>query len=355
MKKVLMVTTLIVGLSTGLSVPHVVAAAETDQSVNQKSTKQSWQGALKAQVALVEAKVSLLQAHSELWLANNREAALRSLSEADASLDQAWKSANQMTRIRITALKLEVSQAKELLREEGQGAEVALQAIADQSESALSAALAHAQTQGAFLRGEGASHYALIQAKAAMLKARIELEIEQSPNQAEHALKEAENAFQQARNTASTSTVENITKLQKQALAAQLTIGAKTGDAKADITALIIATDIQIKTYEKQLQESDEVKRLKKRYAHFEAQAALLKANLAAKADASGQQVVAYLNESIAWYDSLKVDASRRSENALAKMSNRIEETKQAMVRKDKQARAKLNALLKQAAELVKD
>ena len=55
--------------------------------------------------------------------------------------------------------------------------------------------------------------------------------------------------------------------------------------------------------YGKTIQESEEVKLLKKRYGQLEAEAALLKANLAAKSDAAGEQVAAYLDESSAWYD----------------------------------------------------
>jgi hypothetical protein len=67
---------------------------------------------------------------------------------------------------------------------------------------------------------------------------------------------------------------------------------------------------------EKTIQESDEVKLLKKRYGQLEAQVALLKAKLAAKSDATGEQ---------------------------------------AVERKDKQARTKLANLLERAVAMIRD
>ena len=355
MKKVITTTVLFLGLSAGLSAPPVMAAQQPDTQTVEKSAQQSWQDALKTQVALAKAKVSLLQARSELWVAKNKGAALQSLDEARASLDEDWQSAGQMTRARITALKLDIDQAKKRLKEKGQGAEAELKAISNRSESALNAALAQAQTKSSVLKDEAASRYALVQAKAAMLKARIALEIDQSPGKAAQALQEANNALQRAKETASTATVEQITKLHKQAQVAQQAVGQQLGSAKADIVALVTATDARILAYEKRLKDSEEAKLLKKRYAQLEAHAALLKANLATKADVTGEQATAYLNESKAWYDSVKAEASNRGEKELAEMSVRIEEAKQAVARKDKQVRAKLSALLEQAAEMLKD
>jgi len=69
----------------------------------------------------------------------------------------------------------------------------------------------------------------------------------------------------------------------------------------------------------------------------------------------TGEQATAYLNESKAWYESVKAEASNRGEKELAEMSQRIEEAKQAVARKDEQVRAKLSALLDQAAKMAKD
>ncbi len=355
MKKAFATTFLILSLGAGLPASQVLAAPETGSQASQENAEQGWQEALKTQVALAKAKVSLLQARSELWLEQNNAAALHSLDEARANLDEGWRSADQVTRSRITELKLQVDQTSKLLREKGQEAEVELRIIADRSELALNAAMAQVQARSAALRDEAATRYALVQTKAAALKARIALEIDKSPERAQQDLQNAENYLQQAKASASKATAEQIAQLQNQAQTAQQAVREEADMAKSHISALVVSTEEHIQAYGKTIQESEEAKLLKKHYGNLEAKAALLKANLAAKTDATGKQAAAYLDESRAWYDSLKSQASQRWHKELTDMSARIDETKQAVERKDKQARAKLAELLERAAAMLKD
>jgi len=304
---------------------------------------------------LSKARVSLLQARTKLWLEQSKAAALHSLDEARTNLDEGWRSADQVTRARITELKLQVDQTRKLVKEKGQEAEVELQVLSDRSELALNAALTQTQIRSAALKEEAVTRYALVQVKAAALKARIALEIDKSPEKAQQALQDAENYLQQAKASASKATVEQVAQLQDKVQAAQQAVREKTNDAKTRVSDVVVSTEEHLQAYGKTIQESDEVKLLMKRYGQLEAQAALLKANLAAKTDATGKQAVAYLDESRAWYDSLKSQTSQSWNKELADMSARIDEAKQAVERKDKQARAKLADLLDQAAAMLKD
>jgi hypothetical protein len=337
MKKIVTTTFLILSLGAGLPASQVLAAPETESQTSQEN-EQGWREALKTQVALAKAKVSLLQAHSDLWLEQNKAAALHSLDEARANLDEAMRSADQVTGARITELKLQV-----------------LHAMAERSDSALNAALVQTQARSAALKDEAATRYALVQAKAAVLKARIALEIDKSPERAQQALQDAENYLQQAKASASKATAEQIAQLQGKAQAAQQAVREEADMAKSRISALVTSTEEHIQAYGKTILESEEAKLLKKRYGQLEAKAALLKANLAAKTDATGKQAAAYLDESMAWYDSLKSQASQSWDKELTEMSARIDEAKQAVERKDKQARAKLAELLERAAAMLKD
>ncbi|MEA2078410.1 MAG: hypothetical protein U9P00_00855 [Pseudomonadota bacterium] len=355
MKKAIITTFVILSLGVGLPASQVLAAPESGAQASQENAEQGWLEALKTQVALAKAKVSLLQARAELWLEQNQAAALQSLDETRANLDEGWRSADQVTRARITELKLQVDQASKLLREKAQEADVELHAMADRSESALNAALAQVQARSAALRDEAATRYGLVQAKAAALEARIALEIDKSPERAQQALQDAENYLQQAKASASKATAEKIAQLQDKVQAAKQAVREEADMAKSRIGALVMSTEERIQAYGKTIQESEEAKLLMKRYGQLEAKAALLKANLAAKTDATGKQTVAYLDESKAWYDSLKSQASRRWHKELTDMTARVDEAKQAVERKDKQARAKLAELLERAAAMLKD
>ena len=355
MKKTVIAIFLILSVGVSLPASQVLAVSETESQTSQEKGEQSWREALETQVELAKAKVSLLQARSDLWLEQNSEKAQRSLDNANASLDNAWQSADQVTRASISELNLQIGRANKLLQEKGKGAEDELLLIADRSESALNGALAQVQARSSALKDEAASSYALLQAKAAALQARIALEIHQSPEKAKQALQDAENYLQQAKASASKATAEQIALLQDKAQTAQQAVREKADKANSSINNLVIATEKQIQSYEKTIEESDEAKLLQKRYGQLEAKAALLKANLAAKTDATGKQVEAYLNESKAWYDSLKSQASQRYDKELTDMSTRIDDAKEAVKRKDKQARTKLANLLEQAAQMLKD
>ena len=355
MKKAITIIFLMLVLGVGLPVTQVPAASQSGDQTTLENAEQGWHEALKTQVALARAKVSMLQARTELWLEQNKAAALHSLDEARANLDEAMRSADQVTRARIAELKLQVDHAGKLLQEKGQEAEDELHQLADRSESALNAALAQVQTRSAALKAEAATRYALIQTKTAALEARIALEIDKSPERAQQALQDAGNYLKQAKDSADKATAEQIARLQDKVQAAQQAVREEADKAKSRISALVISTEEHIQSYGKTIQESEEAKLLQKRYGQLEAKAALLKANLAAKTDATGKQTAAYLDESRAWYDSLKSQTSQHLDKELTDMSARIDEAKQAVERKDKQARAKLAELLEQAAAMLKD
>lgn len=353
MKKAVTIIFLILNLCLGLPVSQ--AAIETEAQTSQENTEQRWLDAIKTQAALANAKVLLLRAHTELWLQQNEEAALHSLDEARTNLDKGWSSADRVTRTRITELKLQVDRASKLVKEKGQEAEVELSVIANRSESALNAALAQSQIRSAALKDETVTRYALVQAKAAVLMAQVAFEIDKSPERAQQALQDAKNYLQQAKVSANKATAEQIDQLQDKARIAQQAVPKEAGDAKSRISALVMSTEEHIEAYGKTIQESEEVKLLKTRYGQLEAKAALLKANLAVKTDATGKQAAAYLDESKVWYDSLKSLTSKRWDKEITEMSTLIDEAKQVVQHKDKQARAKLTELLERATVLFKD
>ena len=158
MIKLITTTLLTLTLSAGLlPASQVLAAAETGAQAHQEKADQGLGEAIKTQFALSKARVSLLQARADLWLEQNKAAALHSLDEARTNLDEGWRSADQVTRARITELKLQVDQTNKLVIEKGQKAELELQALSDRSESALNAALAQTQARSAALKEEAAT------------------------------------------------------------------------------------------------------------------------------------------------------------------------------------------------------
>ncbi len=356
MRKILTTTLLATSISLGLGMPatQVFASPENAPQLSQKNAEKGLQDALKTQVALAKAKVSLLEARTEFWLEKKSDKALKSLDKARANLDEGWQSANDVTRARITQLKLQVEKASKLLKEKSQDAEAELLIIADRSEASLNSALTQVQTKTTDLKGEMATRYALVQANASTLKARIALEVEQSPEKAKQALQETRDYLQQAKAGVSKVSAEKLSQLQAKTEEAQKAVSEKASDAKARVSDLVVSTEEHIQTYGKAIQESEEAMLLKKRYGQLEAKVALMKAKLAEEGNATEEQVTAYLDESKAWYNSLNSKTKEGWNKEIANITARINEAKQAVKSKDKQARSKLADLLEQAAMMIK-
>ena len=140
MKKATIITLLVFGLVIGFSVPMLLAVEQTSRPKSEKRVEKEWYQALKTQVALAKAKVSLLKARSALWIDKNKEASLRSLEEAKTYLNEAYKSADRSTRARIAVLKTQVETVKSAVHEKGQQAGSKIADLADRSDAALNTA-----------------------------------------------------------------------------------------------------------------------------------------------------------------------------------------------------------------------
>ena len=340
-------------LIIGLAVPAVFSAEQTGQSKDREAAEIEWQQALKSQVALARAKVNLLKARTEFWLEKNSEAALQSLEDAKTNLRQAYGTADTVTRRRISDIEEQIKSTETALRTKSDQAYSKLTELVDRSESTLNTAIAETQTKATALKKETSTRMALVQARAAALKARIALEIEQSPEKARQALEEAQEYLAEAKASASKRTAEGIAQLELDAQAAKQAVTEGVSEAKDKTNALVVHTEEQLQAYGKQVTESEEAMLLKKRYAELEAQAALLKAQLAASADATREQAQSYLDEAKAWYVRAQNQAGETARLELQKMNKRIDDTKVALKEGEKQAGKRLSDLLKWAAERV--
>jgi len=193
----------------------------------------------------------------------------------------------------------------------------------------------------------------LFQAHAEFLKAQVALEIKQSPDNAAEALDKAAFYLMRVKESAGNLKAKQLAKLHKQVKDAQLLVQDNSLKARSKIRQLVASTESQIATYEQRLVETDEAQKIMQHYVQLEAQAALLKARLAIKADSTGQQTIAYLNESKTWYESLKVKAVNQGSKELVNMSAQIDDAKQAVKNKDQEVRAKLSKLLDDAAKFI--
>jgi len=349
MKKAIVAALLAFGLIAGVSVPVVFATEQMTQTKN----GEGFEKALKTQVTLARTRVALLKAHSDLWLNSNKEAALRSLEAAKTYLYESYQDADLSTQRQITGLKRQVEDAKRAVRKKGQKASSELAGLVDRSEAALNLAVAETHTRASAVEESASTHLALVQAKASVLKAKIALELEQSPERAKQALAEAEAYLAEAKAGASQSAVRKISELENEA---RIVRGSVAGDVKkvrGKLDALIAHTGETLDSYGTRIRESEEIDLLRKRYAQLEAQAALMKARIAAEKEETYEQAQAYLEDARTWYAISKSRAKKAGLHRLEEMDKGIDAAKTTLKEKGRQARKRLSDLLMQAADMI--
>lgn len=103
---------------------------------------------------------------------------------------------------------------------------------------------------------------------------------------------------------------------------------------------------------------SEEFALLKKRYAQLQAQAAILRANLAARYGGRYEEIKENLEEAKNWYSRTRSKTEAvvdQADQKRAHLDERLREAAEAIARKERQIRNILSELLKAAAELVRE
>ena len=194
----------------------------------------------------------------------------------------------------------------------------------------------------------------LAQAKVAALRAQIALEIEKSPARAKQALDDSLAALAKAKDNARDAADERIDALRADVKAAQNAIANAPATASKKVDDAVDATQTRIAEYGQIVADTDEAKVLKRRYAQLQAQAALMKAQLAEKADQTGEQARSYLDKAKAWYGDAKTNASKKWQDTLSATTDRIDAAKKTVGTKGDQASEAISNLAKKAGDLVR-
>ena len=194
----------------------------------------------------------------------------------------------------------------------------------------------------------------LAQAKTALLRAQIALEIEQSPDRARQALEDAQSWVAKARESAITEAETQLQVMSDDIASAREAIAEMPGEASAMIEALTVTTEARLLEYNQVILDTDEAKLLRMRYTQAEAHAALLQAQLAEKMDATGELAAAYLDKAQAFYQSTKEGASEVWQDVLSEISEDIDAAKGLIAEKPGEAAAAITNLAERAARIVR-
>ena len=348
------ITLLVFALVISASVPVVFATEQAPQNKKGTSVEKNWKQALKTQVALAKTRVALLEARSELWLDNNRDASLRSLEEAGNYLKEAYQGADTITQKRIADLRKDIEMSKNAVRKKGKKAVSQLAALSSKSEAALNTAVAETQARASDMKKDTITHLALVRVKAAALEAKIALELEKSPEKAGQAMADVEKYLTDAKASTSEYTAGKISELENEARVTKKAVSGNLKEAGEKLDDLITHIGNQLQEYGTRTKESEEANLLCRRYAQIKAQAALLKAQLAASTKVTIDESRGYLEEAKVWYGRAQAQGEETIDKTITDMGKRIDKVKIMLKQKGKDARHKLSELLINASEIVK-
>lgn len=194
----------------------------------------------------------------------------------------------------------------------------------------------------------------LAQARAALLRARLDLEAEEASEWASGALADAQARIMKARETATKKVDRQLQSLAADVQEVRATLAATPAVARERLDGLISETEAHLQEMRQATLETEEAQRLQRRYAQIEAQAALLRAQLAELSDETGETVAAHLDDALAWYRSTREGASEEWQSGLTEITGAIEAAQRKIAEDREQAAAAISALAERAADIVK-
>jgi uncharacterized coiled-coil protein SlyX len=106
------------------------------------------------------------------------------------------------------------------------------------------------------------------------------------------------------------------------------------------------------------IRNSEEATLLKRRYAQLQAQAAILRANLAARSEAYYDRAQGHLEDAKRWYDQARPQAEitkAKADQKIEEFDTKLGEAGTALARRERKVRQLLKDLLKQATDVLKD
>ncbi len=194
----------------------------------------------------------------------------------------------------------------------------------------------------------------LAQAKTALLRAQVALEIEQSPERAQQALDDAQAWVSKAKESAASGTEALLQAMSDDITSARAAIAEVPDEARAKMEALTVTLEARLLEYQQIILDTEEAKLLQMRYAQAEAHAALLQAQLAEKLDDTGELAAAYLDKAQAFYQGTLEGAAEGWQAGLTEISTDIDAAKRLIAEERDQAATAITNLAERAARFVR-
>lgn len=197
----------------------------------------------------------------------------------------------------------------------------------------------------------------LAEVKIALLKAKVAMEIMQSPQTAEKELDSAMYLLSDVKSDLKKIRHDQIEIVRQKIGKAKESIKKKSIDASENISEAIEETEALIKEYDSKMKnvKKEGEEQLNDHYVNLQAQAALLKARLAAKSKDTYDQAYRNLEEAKKWYRHNNNEALKKLDSTNQKMIEKINEAQEYLKEKKDEAGVLISDILLKASELVKN
>jgi len=197
----------------------------------------------------------------------------------------------------------------------------------------------------------------LTKAKIALIKAKFAMDIMQSQQTAEKELDSAMNLLSNVKSDLIDKSHDQIEVVRQKIGKAKEGIKKKSIDAGENVSEAIEETEALIKEYDSKMMniKKEGGEQLYDHYVNLQAQAALLKAKLAAESKETYDQAYNNLEEAKRWYKHNNYEASKMIDSTNQKMIEEINEAQEYLKEKKDEAGVLISDIYLKATEFVKD
>ncbi len=206
------------------------------------------------------------------------------------------------------------------------------------------------------IKNDAKTNYALVQAKVALLKTQVALEVDKSEQKAKEELDNAIAYLSEAKNTADEKTKAEIDLLKTKVNTAKKSVEQKKDTALEKVSTAALEAKTMSEEYNKKFQTEKQknIATINRKYTELRAEEALLKAKIAAQSEKTYAQAQNYLKEANEWYIRSKEYGTQKINPYIEQIQKDIADAQAYLEKKDKEARNKITNILEKVSNEIK-
>ncbi len=346
----------IIVVASALGTSSCATADEFNDSAptSRLETERAWIKTSHVQLDVARANLAILSARSAYLIDDSPEDAIIRLNKADGYLAAAHDKAGQGTRSRILILRAVLAETKTSISSQGMDAGENLNQAGSWSEVLMAEALAESQFTSLNRNKDMSARIAIARARAELLSAQAAFRTGSAREEVSERFDQTEQRLRTARDDATGWTRSEIDDLRTELQRVRASVDSNADAAHSRLNQLTDNMKSQLDKMERDVVTSDEIEWVRTQYAHIEAQAALQRAQLAERSDATHEQAISHLENARMWIQRSKSNVSTEARIRWADLETRVTEAKSDISQGRRSTQNTIADLLDRAAEAVR-